>query len=67
MSEEIAALGDKRVFEPAVVPPGFLAHGTRWVFSLQLRRDGTIERYKARLVLKGFTQVLGEDYFQSGR
>ncbi|WVZ71230.1 hypothetical protein U9M48_019842 [Paspalum notatum var. saurae] len=30
--------------------------GCKWVFKKKLRPDGTIERYKARLVIKGYSQ-----------
>jgi len=29
----------------------------RWVFTIKYRPDGTITRYKARLVICGFTQT----------
>jgi len=35
------------------------------VFKKKLRPDGTIERYKARLVVKGYTQREGEDFFDT--
>jgi hypothetical protein len=31
----------------------------------KLRLDATIERYKARLVVKGYTQKEGEDFFDT--
>ena len=31
----------------------------------KLRPDGTIERYKARLMAKGYTQKEGEDFFDT--
>ncbi|KAH9113223.1 hypothetical protein LEN26_000145 [Aphanomyces euteiches] len=35
---------------------------TTWVFRVKENSDGTIDRYKARLVVKGFLQVKGLDY-----
>ena len=37
--------------------------GCKWVFKKKLRPDGTIEKYKARLVAKDYTQKEGEDFF----
>lgn len=34
----------------------------KWVFSIKKNKDGEIERYKARLCARGFTQVKGLDY-----
>ena len=36
--------------------------GCRWVYKIKHRSDGSIERYKALLVSKGFTQLEGVDY-----
>jgi hypothetical protein len=36
--------------------------GCRWVFALKRGPDGSIERYKARIVAKGFSQVYQVDY-----
>ena len=36
--------------------------GYKWVFTIKHRVDETIERYKARLVTKGYTQSYGIDY-----
>lgn len=40
-----------------------LAIGSKWVYKVKLHLDGTIDRYKARLVSKGYNQVAGIDYF----
>lgn len=36
--------------------------GCRWVFSIKHRIDGSIERYRTRLVAKGYTQTYSVDY-----
>ena len=46
-------------------PKGAPIVGSKWVFSLKFNVDGTIKRYKARLVCQGFSQTFGVDYFET--
>ena len=36
--------------------------GSKWVFKTKLKVDGTIDRYKSRLVAMGFSQLQGLDF-----
>lgn len=45
-----------------VFPKGKKAPSCKWVFQLKFHADGTLERYKARLVVCGNNQVKGDDY-----
>ncbi|KAF3666134.1 hypothetical protein FXO37_10729 [Capsicum annuum] len=37
--------------------------GSKWIFKRKTKTDNTIDKYKARLVVKGFKQKEGLDYF----
>jgi hypothetical protein len=39
--------------------------GNQWMYMIKHRVDGRIERYKVRLVARGFTQQEGIDYFET--
>lgn len=39
--------------------------GSKWVFKVKYKSNGTIERHKARLVAQGFTQTAGLDFFDT--
>ena len=36
--------------------------GVRWVFRTKLNADSSINKYKTRLVVKGYAQIYGVDY-----
>lgn len=44
------------------LPPGQSVVGYRWVYKIKTKVDGSVERYKACLVAKGFTQEYGINY-----
>ena len=44
------------------LPPNKCSIGCKWVYKKKLNPDGTVERYKAQLVAKSYSQVEGVDY-----
>ncbi|KAH9659734.1 protein kinase domain-containing protein [Citrus sinensis] len=62
MGDEITALEKNNTWTLTHLPDGKKAIGSRWVNKIKYQSDGTIERYKAHLVAKGYTQTEGIDY-----
>ncbi|CAI7762085.1 unnamed protein product [Closterium sp. NIES-53] len=62
MEEEIRSLIGMGTWELVKRPCGVNIMKNRWVLTTKYRLDDTVEREKARLVVKGFTQVCGADY-----
>ena len=56
-----AMLGTSGMAQPAGCRP----ISCKWVFKKKLRPNGTIEKYKGRLVAKGFIQKEDEDFFDT--
>lgn len=65
MGAEIAALEANNTWAITSLPPNKHHIGCKWVYRIKYRADGSIERYKARLVSKGFTQKKGLDYIET--
>ncbi|KAH9685484.1 hypothetical protein KPL70_013981 [Citrus sinensis] len=62
MQEEIEALHKNKTWELVPLPHGRKAIGNKWVY--KIKRDGNdqVERYRARLVVKGYAQKEGIDF-----
>ena len=64
MDEEMEALTFRRTWELVSAPTEAVIIGYRWVFTLKYRPNGSVDRYKVRLMAKGYTQTYGIDYFE---
>ncbi|CAI7763342.1 unnamed protein product [Closterium sp. NIES-54] len=62
MDEEMRSLIEQGTWELVPRPPGVNVMKNRWILNTKFRPDGIVEREKARLVVKGFTQDAGVDY-----
>ena len=65
MEEEISALNKNETWEKCKLPRGKKTVGSRWIYTIKYLADGTIERYRARLVAQGYTQTYGVDYSET--
>ena len=54
MAEEIAALERTGTWDLVSLPPGVHPITCKWVYEIKTRSYGSLERYKAHLVARGF-------------
>ncbi|KAK1569374.1 hypothetical protein QYE76_008341, partial [Lolium multiflorum] len=62
MDLEIKALRDNGTWQLVSPRSGLNVIDSKWVFKVKRHADGSIERYKARLIAKGFKQRYSLDY-----
>ncbi|XP_069154520.1 uncharacterized protein [Solanum lycopersicum] len=65
MTQEFDALHLNHTWYLVPLPLGKKAIGCRWVYKVKHKAYGTIERLKAILVVKGYTQQAGIDYIET--
>ncbi|CAL8150989.1 unnamed protein product [Prunus armeniaca] len=56
MNEEMRALQKNGTWELVSLPHGKKTVGCRWIYTVKLKANESIEKYKTRLVAKGYTQ-----------
>ena len=62
MNKELSALENNDTWCLTSLPSNKKAIASKWIFKVKYNPDGTVERYKARLVAVGYQQVPGKDY-----
>ncbi|GLT28302.1 hypothetical protein SLA2020_032440 [Shorea laevis] len=67
INSELSALLENDTWDmvPCPCPFNVFIIGSRWVFSVKLKVDGSIEWYKAGLVAQGYKQEYGVDYIET--
>ncbi|MCO5580373.1 hypothetical protein L7F22_034240 [Adiantum nelumboides] len=62
MNEEMEAFYGNETWEVVPFPKGKKPMESRWVYKVTHNSDGSVSRYKSRLVGKGYAQTYGIDY-----
>uniref|UniRef100_A0A1J3DVK1 Retrovirus-related Pol polyprotein from transposon TNT 1-94 n=2 Tax=Noccaea caerulescens TaxID=107243 RepID=A0A1J3DVK1_NOCCA len=65
VDNEARAMIKNHTWDEADLPKGKKAVSSKWVFTIKYLSSGDIERHKARLVARGFTQTYGLDYLDT--
>ncbi|GJW50379.1 zinc finger, CCHC-type containing protein [Tanacetum coccineum] len=60
IDDEIGSIMENKTWVLSDLPPG-----CKWIFKRKMKVDGTIDKFKARLVIQGFRQKKGIDYFDT--
>ncbi|GJR30994.1 retrotransposon protein, putative, ty1-copia subclass [Tanacetum coccineum] len=62
IKSEIQSMYDNQDWNLVDTTPGLKMVGCKWIFKKKTNMDGKVHAYKARLVVKGYTQTHGIDY-----
>ena len=56
MQEELQSIEDSNTWELVPRPSHRKVIGVKWIFKAKFRSDGSLDKYKAHLVAKGYAQ-----------
>jgi hypothetical protein len=62
MTEEYQSILKNDVWDVVPRPKGKSTVTSKWIYKIKHAADGSIEKYKARFVARGFSQIEGVDY-----
>ncbi|GJU57861.1 zinc finger, CCHC-type containing protein [Tanacetum coccineum] len=65
IDDEIGFIMENNTWVLSDLPYGCKPLGCKWMFKRKMKVDGTIDKLKARLVIQGFRQKEGIDYFDT--
>ncbi|KAJ6855707.1 Integrase catalytic domain-containing protein [Populus alba x Populus x berolinensis] len=64
MDVEMEAIKRNGTWELMELPAGGKKVGVKWVYKTKLNEHGAVDKYKTRLVVKGYSQQYGVDYIE---
>lgn len=62
MEEEYKSILKSKTWDLVKLPEGKQPIGSKWLYKPKFKADGSIDKYKPRLVAKGYSQQEGIDY-----
>ena len=62
MTEEYQSIMKNDVWDIVTRPKGKSVVTSKWIYKIKHATDGSVEKYKARFVARGLSQVEGIDY-----
>src|SRR3954464_12252366 len=65
IDSEIQSILQNHTWELVDLPSECKPLGSKWIFKRKIKANGTIYKYKARLVIKGYSQREGLNYFDT--